>query len=150
MKVGRLKRIPVTRPGKKQKRHSVGGYNWKIDTMTWTVTTAKNSSTFIEFLEELVVKNYPTGRIVLVMDNAAYHKSASALAALGLFEQRVISVWFPAYCSDLNPIERFWQHLKDRAYANKLQDNIEAVMQNAETVLVNQNVPVSLLRFHVS
>jgi putative transposase len=150
MKVGEQKRIPATRPGEKQKRHIFGGYNWKKDTMTWTVATTKNSSTFIEFLEELLVKAYPTGRVVLVMDNASYHKSASALAALSLFEHRVLSFWLPAYCSDLNPIERFWRHLKDLACANKLEDSMEAVVQNAETALAKQNVPDSLSRFHVS
>jgi hypothetical protein len=30
-------------------------------------------------------------------------------------------MWLPTYCSDLNPIERFWRHFKDLACANKLQ-----------------------------
>ena len=84
MKVGTQKRIPATQPGEKQKRHIFGGYNWLKDTMTWTVAKTKNSATFIDFLEELLVKNYPTGRVILVMDNASYHKSAAALAALSL------------------------------------------------------------------
>lgn len=150
MKIGKQKRIPATQPGQKQKQHIFGGYNWLKDTMTWTVAKTKNSSTFIEFLEELLVKNYPTGRVVLVMDNASYHKSASALAALSLFEHRVMLVWLPPYCSDLNPIERFWRHLKDLACANKLQDNIEAVVTSAENILNAQNLDDSNLRFLLS
>jgi putative transposase len=150
MKIGKQKRIPATQPGEKQKQHIFGGYNWLKDTMTWTVAKTKNSSTFIEFLEELLVKNYPTGRVVLVMDNASYHKSASALAALSLFEHRVMLVWLPPYCSDLNPIERFWRHLKDLACANKLQDNIEAVVTSAENILNAQNLDNSNLRFLLS
>ena len=150
MKIGKQKRIPATQPGQKQKQHIFGGYNWLKDTMTWTVAKTKNSSTFIEFLEELLVKNYPTGRVVLVMDNASYHKSASALAALSLFEHRVLLVWLPPYCSDLNPIERFWRHLKDLACANKLQDNIEAVVTSAENILNAQNLDDSNLRFLLS
>ena len=84
------------------------------------------------------------------MDNASYHKSASALAALSLFEHRVILVWLPPYCSDLNPIERFWRHLKDLACANKLQDNIEAVVTSAENILNAQNLDDSNLRFLLS
>jgi putative transposase len=150
MKIGKQKRIPATQPGEKQKQHIFGGYNWLKDTMTWTVAKTKNSSTFIEFLEELLVKNYPTGRVVLVMDNASYHKSASALAALSLFEHRVMLVWLPPYCSDLNPIERFWRHLKDLACANKLQDNIEAVVTSAENILNAHNLHTSNLRFLLS
>jgi transposase len=64
------------------------------------------------------------------MDNASYHKSASALAALSLFEHRVMLVWLPPYCSDLNPIE--------------------AVVTSAENILNAQNLDNSNLRFLLS
>ena len=150
MKRGQQRRIPATRPGEKQKRHIFGGYNWLKDTITWTTAMTKNSATFICFLEELLVKQYPSKRVVLVMDNAAYHKSASALAALSLFEHRVAIIWLPPYCSDLNPIELFWRYLKDHACANKLQDNIEEVVKAAEKLLTAQNRTTSDLKFHVS
>ena len=150
MKVGQQKRIPATRPGIKQKRHVFGGYNWIKDRITWTIAETKNSSHFIRFLEHLLVEDYPTGRVVLVMDNATYHKSAPALAALSLFEHRVMLIWLPTYCSDLNPIERFWRHLKDLACANKLQSGIDTVMDAVNTILNEQNDPNSSLRFHVS
>jgi hypothetical protein len=107
MKQGQQRRIPVTRPGEKQKRHIFGGYNWLEDTITWTTAKTKNSATFISFLEELLVKQFPSKRVVLVMDNAAYYKSTSALAALSLFEHRAIIIWLPPYCSELSPIELF-------------------------------------------
>jgi putative transposase len=150
MKVGQQKRIPATRPGSKPHRHVFGAYNWRKDTVTWTMAQTKNSATFIRFLEELLVKQVPTGRVVLVLDNAAYHKSASALAALSLFEHRVLVIWLPPYCSDLNPIERFWRHLKDLACANKLENQIEDVVKAIEKILNEQNDPASTLRFHLS
>jgi len=150
MKIGEQKRIPATRPGIKQKRHIFAGYNWLKDTISWTTANTKNSAHFISFLEQLLIKEYPTGRVVLVMDNASYHKSAPALAALSLFEHRVMVLWLPTYCSDLNPIERFWRHLKDLACANKLQDNIDEVMKAAEKILIGQNNPFAFTRFHVS
>jgi putative transposase len=150
MKIGQQRRIPATQPGTKQRRHIFGGYNWKYDRVAWTKAETKNSVQFIYFLEHLLVKEYPSGRVVLVMDNASYHKSASALAALSLFEHRVMVVWLPPYCSDLNPIERFWRHLKDRSCANKLQDTIEAVMDSAEQALIEQNLAGQVPSFHVS
>jgi len=150
MKVGQQRRIPATQPGFKQKRHVFAGYNWIKDKITWSIAETKNSSQFIYFLERLLVTEYPTGRVVLVMDNASYHKSAPALAVLSLFEHRVMVIWLPPYCSDLNPIERFWRHLKDLACANKLQDTIENVVNGAEKVLMEQNMPESPLCFHVS
>jgi transposase len=150
MKRGQQRRIPATRPGAKQKRHIFGGYNWPEDTITWTTARTKNSATFISFLEELLVKQYPKRRVVLVMDNAAYHKSASALAALSLFEHRAMIFWLPPYCSELNPIELFWRYLKDHACANKLQDNIEEVVKAAEKIMTAQNRQTFDSKFHVS
>jgi putative transposase len=149
MKVGQQKRVPATH-GSKHKWHLFGGYNWLRDTITWSTAAVKNTTTFIEFLEELLVRQYPTGRVVLVMDNVAYHKSAPALAALSLFEHRVRVIWLPPYCSDLNPIERFWRFLKDLACANHLEETMEAVVIMAEKVLVHQNDLAYDYRFHVS
>jgi putative transposase len=150
MKQGCQKRIPATRPGTKQKVHLFGGYDWVQDTITWTSAARKNSGYFIEFLEHLLVDEYPTGRVILVMDNASYHKSAASLAALSLFDHRVLVVWLPTYCSELNPIERFWRFLKDQACANKLEDDIAEVLKSAEHALLEQNQPEAIVRFHVS
>ena len=150
MKIGQQKRIPATRPGEKQKRHIFGGYHGLDDTIIWTTAHTKHSATLISFIEELRVKQPPTGRVVWVMDNASYHKSASALAALSLFEHRVMVIWLPPDGSDLNPIERFWRFLKDRACANKLQDNIDEVVKSAVKTLTAQNNPAADLRYSVS
>lgn len=150
MKVGQQKRIPATQAGSKQRWHLFGGYNWLKDTITWTTAVTKNTATFIAFLEELLVRQYPTGRIVLVMDNVSYHKSTAALAALSLFEHRVAVIWLPPYCSDLNPIERFWRYLKDTACANCLEACIQDGVTSVEGVLSRQNDPACDHRFHVS
>jgi putative transposase len=150
MKQGQQKRIPATQPGSKQKTHLFGAYNWAQDTISWQAVERKNSTTFIEFLEYLLVKQYAMERVVLVMDNVSYHKSAAALAALSLFEHRVRVIWLPPYCSELNLIERFWRYLKDLACANKLEDDISGVLKSVEKIMTQQNQPTSHLRFCVS
>ena len=87
-----------------------------------------NSEAFILFLEQVLVTCYPTDTVVWVMDNAAWHHSAAACAALSLFEPRVQFIYLPPYCSQLNPIERFWRHLKDQATANKLYLTLETLL----------------------
>ncbi len=73
------------------------------------------------------------------MDNVSYHKSAAVLAALSLFEHRLLVIWLPPYCPELNLIERYWRHLKDLACANKLHNSIEEVVASAEYMLAQQN-----------
>jgi hypothetical protein len=64
--------------------------------------------------------------------------------------RETLTLDYPSYCSDLNPIERFWHSLKDLACANKLQDNIDEVVKAAEKILIQQNLPSATLRFHIS
>ena len=150
MKQGQQKIVPALQPGSKKHRHIFGAYSWNTDTVSWQVANWKNSKSFLAFLEYLLVECYPTGRIVLVMDNVSYHKSASVLAALSLFEHRLLIVWLPPYCPELNLIERYWKHLKQLACANKLHDCIEEVVASAEFVLSQQNFPASHLRLTFS
>jgi transposase len=49
------------------------------------ITPHKNTDAFIAFLEHLLLNRYPADKLVLVLDNAAYHKSRAALAALDSF-----------------------------------------------------------------
>jgi transposase len=150
MKRGQQKIVPALQPGTKRHRHLFGAYCWNDDQVCWKVAGWKNSQSFIEFIEYLLVKQHPSGRIILVMDNVSYHKSAAALAALSLFEHRLLVIWLPTYCPELNLIERYWKHLKDLACANKLHNSIEDVVASAQYVLSQQNDPKSNLRLTFS
>lgn len=149
MKVGEQKRIPLPANHEKQHCHVFGAYNWLNDRISWALAERKNSESFIAFLEHLLITEFPTGRVVLVLDRASYHKSAAARAALSLFEHRVLVIWLPAYCTELNPIERFWRHLKDLACANQLWSGLEKVIEAVETVLHQQNDPFHQSRFQL-
>jgi hypothetical protein len=144
------KAIPLPANQQKKRCHVFGAYNWINDQIEWMIAQSKNSETFITFLEHVLVQKYPTGRLILVLDRASYHKSAAALAALSLFEHRIMIVWLPAYCTELNPIERFWRHLKDLACANQLWSSQEEVIEKVEQVLNQQNTPDYEYRFVLS
>jgi len=137
MKRGRQKCIPT--PGVQQRMHLFGAYRFEEDTLVWTAARRKNSQAFIEFLEHLFVECYPTGHFILVLDNASIHKSAASLAALSLFEHRVTVIWLPAYCSELNPIERFWRYLKEQVCINKLYPDMVELVQSVVHQLERQN-----------
>ena len=84
------------------------------------------------------------------MDTVSYHKSAAVLAALSLFEHRLLVIWLPPHCPELNLIERYWKHLKELACVNKLHNCIEEVVASAEYILSQQNDPASNLRLTFS
>lgn len=150
MKQGHQKNVPALQPGTKQHRHIFGAYSWKTDQISWRCADWKNSQTFLEFVEYLLVECYPTGRIVLVMDNVSFHKSASVLAALSLFEHRLLVIWLPPYSPELNLSERYWKHLKELACVNKLHNSINDVLASAKYMLMQQNDPTSIFRMSLS
>lgn len=137
MKRGRQKRIAA--PGTPKWYHLIGAYNWRTDEVIFMTCAKKNSIAFCAFIEHLM-QSVPEGRpVVLVMDNASYHHSQMSEAMLAFFEDRSMTLWLPPYCSDLNPIERFWRHLKDKACANRLFKLIDEVIDSVEKVLAIQN-----------
>lgn len=138
MKRGQQKRIPAfTSPN--HSYHLIGAYLWAKDQVYTQAVERKNSQIFIQFLEYLLLEQFPTQKIILVLDNASYHKSKATLAALSLFEPRVKVFWLPKYCPNLNPIERFWRHLKDLACANKLDLAIDNLVHRIDEILSFQN-----------
>jgi putative transposase len=150
MRRGQQKRVST--PGTQKRLHLFGAYHFGVDTLCWTTAKRKNSQAFIEFLEQLLLVCHPHKRIILVLDNASIHKSAASMAALSLFEHRMQVVFLPTYCSFLNPIERFWRHLKDHVCVNKLYPALDQLTRSVEQQLQNQNDlsrsdRFSLLRF---
>lgn len=119
MKRGQQTRLPAaSRP--QDTLHLFGVYNWRSRHVTLQPAPAKNSLTCLAFLHHLLTVVYPSQTLILVLDNAPFHHSNLVQAFLSLFEHRLLVCWLPPYSPDLNPIERFWKHLKDRALANKL------------------------------
>lgn len=138
MKRGHQKRIRAfTSPS--HYYHLMGAFQWTKEQVFTQAVQRKNSQTFIQFLEYLLIEQFPTQKIILVMDNASYHKSKASMAVLSLFEPRVKVFWLPKYCPNLNSIERFWRHLKDLACANKLDLSVDNLAHRVEEILSFQN-----------
>ena len=82
---------------------------------------------------------YPDQKVILVLDNASFHKSRMAQAVLSLFEERLQLIWLPKYSPFLNMIERFWQYLKDLANVNHLHSSLQALIDCTNYHLRTQN-----------
>ena len=85
--------------------------------------------------------------LVLILDNGSIHHSFASQAAFAVLEDRLVPMFLPKYCSQLNPIERFWKYLKSSACANKLFPNMEALIGSVEKLLLQQNDLLSISRF---
>ena len=137
MKRGKQKRIPA--PGPAKWHHLYGAYNWRTDEVVTMPAEKKNSASFCLFIQHLMASIPQDRPVVLVMDNASYHHSHLSHALLAFYESCSTVFWLPPYCSDLNPIERFWRHLKDKACANRLFKTIAEMIDSVDKVLTVQN-----------
>ena len=68
-----------------------------------------NTKLFEIWVEHFLIKELIRGQVI-IMDNAAFHQSQKTK---DLIESVGCSVVFlPPYSPDLNPIEKFWAHMK--------------------------------------
>ena len=70
-----------------------------------------NTELFNVWIEQFLIPELKVGQVV-VMDNAAFHKSPKTrelIEAAGCF-----LIFLPPYSPDLNPIEKYWANLKAR------------------------------------
>ena len=77
--------------------------NGELETLLMPYTDAAIFQIFLDHMNK--VTNHK--RIVLIMDNASWHKTKS------LNWHNIIPVYLPPYSPDLNPIEELWRVIKD-------------------------------------
>jgi transposase len=138
MKRGVQKNCPAY-TGYREQTHLIGGLDWATDRVHVLPVDRKNSTTFSAFLEWLCLDVYPDQPLILVLDNVSYHHSANVMALLSLLQPRVQLLWLPKYSPDMNPIERFWLHLKNAVYANRLFSSLAHLVEHIQLWLGFQN-----------
>ena len=139
MKQGTQQSYPA-HTGYRQQAHLIGGLDWQTDQVHAFPVGRKYSATFIHFVEWLCLNIYPDDPLVLVLDNVSYHRSADVIALFALLEPRVQVLWLPKYSPDMNPIERFWLHLKNNVYANRLFTSLAHLLDHIQLWLETQNM----------
>ncbi|MGH7379131.1 MAG: IS630 family transposase [Candidatus Methylomirabilales bacterium] len=76
-----------------------------------------NTAGFLTLLRRLV-RRFPTGRISLYVDGAAWHKGDPVDAFLADHPQVDLD-YLPAYHPELNPVDRLWKVLRYAATTNR-------------------------------
>ena len=58
----------------------------------------------------------------VVMDQAGWHKSKELLIPVN-----IELIYLPPYSPELNPVERLWQHIKDRVLKNRIFESLDTL-----------------------
>jgi transposase len=113
----RGKRAEVPAAGANRRTCIYGAFNYRTGQVHYLVHPKKNSQQFNEFLRQLLEAKRDR-LVVLVLDNASYHRTRKTLDLLAEHEGHVFVVWLPKYSPQLNAIEGLWGYLKRSALNN--------------------------------
>ena len=90
-----------------------------------------------------VSQAYPDDYILLVMDNAIWHKSSTLE-----IPSNIELAFIPPYTPEMNPIEQVWKEIRKRGFKNKAFQTLEAVIDKLQEVI--QGLEKSVLKSTVS
>jgi transposase len=126
-------RVRVPTPGQNAKRAFFGALDARTGAVHYLVQPKKLAVHFVALLDHLA-RAYPTGEVVLILDNVITHDAKVVRRWLARPEHaRIRLLWLPKYSAhEHNPIERVWGLLKDAVAANRLAGSIDALVAEAE------------------
>ena len=87
-----------------------------------------NSTCFQVYLDELSA-HYRDDFMIMLTDNASAHTAKKLI-----IPDNMVFLPFPAYCPELNPIERLWQHIKSKIHFALIK-SLEALKQEVAHIL---------------
>lgn len=92
-----------------QRTNIIAGLNLNKPIAPMVFNGSCNTKLFESWVEQFLIKELNPGQVV-IMDNAAFHKSQKTKELIESVGCKII--FLPPYSPDLNPIEKFWANMK--------------------------------------
>lgn len=86
---------------------------------------------------QTIAARWPTDQVVLVLDNASYHKSAALRHWVEQQGERISLFYLPTYSPQLNLIERVWRWLKGKLACHRLWDDLDGLQALVDRILTH-------------
>jgi transposase len=116
----------VPAAGVNQRLCVYGAMNWRTGQTHYLVHPKKNAQQFQDFLRQLL-EFHSERKLVLVIDNASYHRTRAVLTLLEDHADHVLVIWLPRYSPELNLIEGLWGYLKRSSLNNYFFGDVESL-----------------------
>jgi len=104
-----------------------------------------NAETFAAFLKSLLRHRSRGRRMVIVLDNAAYHHAKLLAPWLNKYRQVLTLIFLPPYSPQLAPIERVWKLVRRLATHNRYFATLDEVVTAVEPCFNRWRKPNSVL-----
>jgi putative transposase len=121
---GEQKRLEQTK--RRGRRLSIIGFLQPLISFVYgLVIGGVNRKSYIEMMEKEAQEASKLGRTrVIVQDNGPIHRCKEVQELWSKWEQMGLYIFFlPKYCSEMNPIELEWQHLKKDELSGRIFDD---------------------------
>lgn len=112
----------------------IGTLNYETGDVFCVEEERYDAQVFLRFLEKLL-SHYPTGKIVLILDNARIHRAKLILPFLEKNRDRLEFVFLPPYSPQLNLIEGLWKWLKESVINNVFFGSVQKITLAVRTFL---------------
>ena len=97
--------------------------------LTWRLSPKCNTEAMSRFILD-VLAAYPDRTLVLFLDGAGWHKAKRLPRA-----ERLRLEYLPAYSPECNPVEHVWDEIREKGFANRYFETLEAVEAQLKTQL---------------
>ncbi|GGB51827.1 hypothetical protein GCM10011409_31750 [Lentibacillus populi] len=91
----------------------IGTLNYETGEVFCTEEEKYDAVAFLNFLKD-ILKHYPSGKIVMILDNARIHHAKLLRPFLEENKDRLELVYLPPYSPQLNLVEGLWKWLKSQ------------------------------------
>ena len=133
---GKQRIIPTY--GKHQGVKLIGTLDYETGQILCVEEESYDAPAFLRFLH-YVVEQYPTGKIVMVLDNARIHHAKLIQPFLSALKNRLTFVFLPPYSPQLNLIEGLWKWLKSDVIMNVFYSKTQEIRQNVQAFIQELN-----------
>ena len=124
--------------GKHQGVKLIGTLNYETGEIVCVEEEKYDAEVFLAFLKKIVA-HYPTGKIVMILDNARIHHAKLIQPFLEENCQHIQLVFLPPYSPQLNLIEGFWKWLKEAVINNVFFPNATKIKLRVREFVRLQN-----------
>ena len=150
---GEQKRLEQTK--RRGRRLSIIGFFQPLTSFVYgLVIGGVKRQAYIQMMEREAADAQTSGRIrVIVLDNSPIHRCQEVQQLWSKWENLGLYIFFlPKYCSEMNPIELEWQHLKNDELSGRMfEDELElayAVMNGVAARGEKGNYSTKRVTFH--
>ena len=144
--VGHQRKIETPRQNRKQ--YGAGLIHWVNGELHWATSDHKDNALFRSVLGQLIEPGacHPGRKKYVVVDNYRIHFAKPVQAFLQAHRDEIELVCLPTYSPKLNPVERFWKHLRRKVTHNHFFQTMEQLMDAVSSFFRDMAAAPDLVR----